>query len=87
MCFLAGQTRPVPLPQLRAPLLLQGAGYDDEETSTALRPVLTEHETCLDRLAETNLIGQEDALTDGRAQGEQRRFDLVGVEIHTGVEE
>jgi hypothetical protein len=53
------------LGQLLIPLLAQVRRRDDQDAPLALRPLLGEHQTRLDGLAETDLVGQQRALGEG----------------------
>jgi hypothetical protein len=49
--------------------------------------MLAENQTGLDGLAETYLVGEDHALQERAAKGEQCGLDLVRVEVHAGVEQ
>ncbi len=69
------------LSQLLSPLFAERRRRDQQDQTLTLPPALRHDQRGLDRLAETHLIGEQDALGEGRAQGEQRRIHLVRVEI------
>ena len=48
--------------QLQRPLLADGCRADHQQPALALRPELAEHDARLDRLPETDLVGQDHAL-------------------------
>ena len=73
--------------QLQRPLLADGRGADHQQTALAFRPELAEHDSRLDPLPEANLVGQDDALGEGRLQGKERRLDLMRVEVDGRVEQ
>ena len=60
---------------------------DNQQPPLFLGPELAQNQPGLDRLAQADLVGQQDALGDGRLKGEDGRVDLVRVEVHTGVEQ
>jgi len=73
--------------KLQGPLLADGGRGDDQNPPSAFGPVLADGQSRLDGLAQTDLIGQENAFGDRRAHGEQSGFDLVRVQVYTGIEE
>jgi hypothetical protein len=68
--------------QFLMPLLSQVGRRNDEDSTLSFRPTLREHEPGLDRLAESNLVGKQGTLGEGRVEGEQRRINLVRIQVH-----
>jgi len=73
--------------QLLVPLLAQVGRNHDQHATLALGPELGQHQARLDGLAEPHLVGQDDASGERVAAGEQRRFDLVRIQVDLGVDE
>jgi hypothetical protein len=73
--------------QLLMPLLPQIRRRDHEDAPLALRPPLRQHEPRLDRLAEPDFVGQQHTARERRPEREQRRVDLVGVQVDLCVHE
>jgi hypothetical protein len=67
------------------PLLSQIRRRDDEHAALAFRPSLRNHEAGLDRLAESDLIGEERAFRKRRGESEERRIDLMRIEVDLGA--
>jgi hypothetical protein len=73
--------------EFEAPLFAQTGWADHQESALALGPVLTEHQSGLDGLAEADLVGEYHPHRQGASEGEEGRFDLMRIEVHAGVEE
>ena len=73
--------------QLKAPLLADGSGADDEQAAAALGPELAEDQAGFDGLAQADFVGQQDALAEGGFQGEQGGVNLVRVQVNGRVEQ
>ena len=58
-----------------------------QDAPLALRPPLRQHQPRLDRLAEADLVGQQHAPRERRPEREQRRVDLVRVQIDLGIDQ
>ena len=69
------------LQQLLMPLLAQVGRHDDQDVPAPLGPALRDHQAGLDRLAQPHLVGQDHALRQRVAEGEQRGLDLMRVQI------
>ena len=69
--------------QLLLPLLAERRGHDDQDPALAFGPSLGDHEPGLDRLSEADFVGQDRAFRERRADGEERRVNLMRVEIDT----
>ena len=73
--------------QLLHPLVSQRGGNDGQDTPAALGPELADDEAGLDGLPEPNLVGQEGAVGQRRAEREEGSVDLVGVQVDRGVQQ
>ena len=73
--------------QLLRPLLAQARRADDQEPTAALSPVLANHQRCFDGLAQPHLVSQQYAFLQWVPKGEQRRLDLMRVQIDAGIEQ
>jgi len=73
--------------QLLRPLLAQAGRADDQQAAFALGPVLPQHQCRFDGFAKTDLVGQDHALAERIPKRKQRSFDLVRIQIDTGVEQ
>src|SRR5262249_24758190 len=71
--------------ELELPLLSQGGGDDEQDAAPTLSPLLREYEACFDRLSEPDLVRQQRPSRVGRAKREERRVDLMRVEIDPRV--
>jgi len=74
------------LRKLESPLFPDGCWADDDDPTLSLSPKLTEDDSCLDGLTETDFIRKYDALRQWRLQREQCRFDLVRIQVNRGIE-
>lgn len=72
--------------QFALPLLAERCGADDEDPALAFGPELAHHKARLDRLAEAHLVRQENALRERRAQGKERRLDLMRIQVDRRVQ-
>ena len=68
-------------------MLADGSRADDEQAAAALGPKLAEDQAGFDGLAQADLVGQQDALAEGRFQGEQGGVNLVRVQVNGRVEQ
>ena len=69
------------------PLLAKVGWRDDEDAALALCPPLREHQPRLDGLAKPDLVGQQHTTRERRLEGEQRRVDLVRVQVDLGIDQ
>jgi hypothetical protein len=67
------------LGKLYLPLLAKGGRADHEKTTALLSPVLAKDKASFDGLPQSDLIGKEDTLRNGRPKRKQGGLDLVGV--------
>jgi hypothetical protein len=72
---------------LLGPLLAEVSGRDDKDAPPCFRPLLRQHQPGFDGFPKANLVGKDRSLGEGRLEGEQRRLDLVGIEIDLRVEQ
>ena len=68
------------------PLFAQIGRHDDEDATLALGPALGDQQASFNGLAQANLVGQDHAFGKWIAGGEQRRVDLVRVQIHLRIQ-
>ena len=73
--------------QLLVPLLAQVRRHDDEQLAPPFGPALRDDQTGLDGLAQTDLVGQDHAARKGIAAGEQRRLDLMRIQVHLRIDQ
>ena len=73
--------------QLLVPLLAQVGRGDDEDAPLALCPALGYHQTSLDGFAQAHFVGQDDPFGQRAVKGKQGRFDLVGIQVHLGIDQ
>ena len=69
------------------PLFAEARWRDDQDAPLAFGPFLREDQARLDGLAQANFVRQQRTPRQRGAEGEQRGFDLVGVQIDLGVNE
>lgn len=67
------------------PLLAQVGRRDHQHAALAFGPVLREHQARLNGFAEAHLVGEDRALRKRRSEREERRFDLMRVEVHLRI--
>jgi hypothetical protein len=48
---------------------------------------LAKDEASFDGLAEPDFIGKEDPIGEGSTKSEESGFNLMGVQVHTGIEQ
>lgn len=72
--------------EFNGPLLPDGGRANDDEPAFLFGPELAEDDSGFDGLAEADFIGEDDSFGEGRLEGKEGGFDLVGVEIDLGVE-
>jgi len=68
--------------QLLRPLLPQARRNDQQDASPVFRPTLCDDQAGLDRLTETDLIGEDYAFRNRRREREKRGIDLMRVEVY-----
>src|SRR5450756_423957 len=73
--------------QLLRPLFAQVGRHDHQHPARALDPLLRQQQPSLDRLPQPHLVGEDGALGKRAAEGEERRLDLMRVEIDLRVGE
>ena len=71
--------------QLALPLLSQRRRTDDQQPPFPFRPELTQDQPRLDGFAQPHLVCQQDALRQRRMKREQRRLNLMRVQVNRGV--
>ena len=71
--------------QLLRPLLAQVGRHDHQHLPPALGPLLRQEQPSLNRLPQPHFVGENRALGERAAEGEERRLNLVGVEIDLRV--
>ncbi len=69
------------------PLLAQVGRGDDQNSALALSPFLRDQQTGFDGLSETDFIGQDGAFGQRIAGREQRRVDLMWVQIDLRIQQ
>src|SRR5262249_49312796 len=72
--------------QLLLPLLAEDSGGDYEDAALVLGPELANDQGGLNGLAQANLVGEDGAAREGGGKGEEGGVELVGVEVHRGIE-
>ena len=73
--------------QLLMPLLPEIGRRDDQNPSSPFRPSLRDHETGFDGLAQANFISQNTALGQWGTEREERRLDLMWIQVDLGIDE
>src|SRR5439155_25298468 len=70
------------LRQLLITLLAKIGRHDDKNTAFSLGPLLGNDQASLDSLAQADFIRDQRPLGEWRIEGEQRRIDLMRIQIH-----
>ena len=73
--------------QLQSPLFSDRSWADYQQTAFTLGPELAQHDSGLDRFAQSDFVGQNDALGEGGLQCEERCLDLMWIQVDRSVEE
>ena len=63
------------------PLLAETGWNNDQNLAFALRPLLGKQNPCLNRLSETDFVGEDRAFGQWGAKSKQRSLDLMGVQV------
>ena len=66
-------------------MFAQVRGKDHEQSAFALGPALGQEQASLDRLSEAHFVRENCTPRERVAKGEERRLDLVGIEVDLGV--
>jgi len=73
------------LAQLLLPLLAEHGGHDNENAPAAFSPLLRKHDTCFDRLAQSDFVGQDRTVGERRTQSEESGVDLMGIQVNPRI--
>ncbi len=73
--------------QLLMPLLAKVRRRNHEHSAFSLGPPLRQHQARLDGLSEPDFVGEQHATRQRRLEGEQRRVDLVRVQVDLRIDQ